>query len=358
MELAQVISIIAVAFGFGIVVFVHEGGHFLAARLCGMKVHEFSIGFGRPLLFWFRRNETQYSFRLWPFFSYVRIAGMEPGDDDPRGFDRKPRVSQAFVLVSGCVMNILLAVGIFVFMGGVIGRPVAVTNTVQRVLPGTPAAHAGLRPGDKLLGVDGRRMKLEDLQAYISERPGKPIVIDVERGGRTFGVGVTPRRESIPVIEGKKLIHQAVGRVGVVFRLDVAKMSLWQSIRAGFVDTYNLIHLLIAYLVGLISGKMPFALVGPVGVADQLYREAQVSWVNFLSTTAALTVGLGVLNLMPVPPLDGSRLAIVAIEALRRRPFDKRKEVVVHLIGFALFLALVAVLTYKDILRIVRYGGN
>lgn len=345
-------------------VFVHEAGHFIAARLSGMAVHEFSIGFGRPLLFWFRRGMTQYSFRLWPFFSYVRIAGMEPGDEHPQGFGEKSRLAQAFVLVLGCIMNFFLGVAIFIFIGAVLGQPVGVTNTIDRVMVGSPAEAAGLKVGDTLLGYAGHiGQKHEDIQKYIQTNPGKPIVLEIDRAGQRMSITLTPKETSIrelqPVgkakkgeIQPTKLVYRKVGRIGIVFRAEMKKMGVWRSIRDGFLQTYDMVRVLIIYLYAVVAGKMPLMLEGPVGVAHTLYEEVQTGWISFLGTSAALTVGIGFLNLMPIPPLDGSRLVIIGVEAIRRKPIDKRKENLVHLIGFALLLALVAVLTYKDILRL------
>ncbi len=360
--------IIAIGLAFGMTVFVHEAGHFIAARLSGMAVHEFSIGFGRPLLFWFRRGGTQYSFRLWPFFSYVRIAGMEPGDEHPQGFGEKSRLAQAFVLVLGCIMNFFLGVAIFIFIGVVLGQPVGVTNTVDRVMVGGPAEAAGIQVGDTLIGFEGRvGVKHEDIQEYIQKHPGKPIVLEVERAGQRVSVSLTPKETSIrelqPVgkavkkdeLQATKLVYKKVGRIGIVFQAEMKRIGVWQSVKNGFLQTYDMVRVLIFYLYAVIAGKMPLMLEGPVGVAHTLYEEVQTGWISFLGTSAALTVGIGFLNLMPIPPLDGSRLVIIGVEAIRRRPIDKRKENLVHLIGFGLLLALVVVLTYKDILRIA--GG-
>jgi regulator of sigma E protease len=132
-------------------------------------------------------------------------------------------------------------------------------------------------------------------------------------------------------------------------------MGIGESVVAGFAQGYEIIKISIVFLPATIMGKMP--VMGPVGVVHQLYSDVQISWSGFLFTAAALTIGLGFLNLMPIPPLDGSRLLITGLEAIRRKPFDKRKETIVHLVGFALLLGLVVVLTYKDILRIIKFGG-
>ena len=350
--------IAAIALAFGATVFVHEAGHFLAARLAGMSVREFSIGFGRPLLFWFRRGETQYSFRLWPFFSFVRIAGMEPGDDHPRGFDKRSRPTQAFVLITGCMMNFLLAVALFVLMGVAIGMPVAL-NTIKEVIPDTAAAEVGLAPGDRLLGVNGRvGLSVAEIRELIQQHPQKEITLEIERDGVRRSIAITPRTEEALDIQGVKLVKVPIGLIGVQFDTRPERMGMGKSIVAGFTLTYEMILLHIAGFIAVLTRTVRPEFMGPVGVVHALYREAGVDWLAFLGNCAAITVAVGFVNLLPIPPLDGSRLVITGLEAIRRKPFDKRKEIIVHFIGFALLLLLMVLLTYKDIVRIITAGSG
>jgi regulator of sigma E protease len=350
----------AIAMAFGLTIFVHEAGHFIAARLSRMTVHEFSIGFGRPLLFWFRRGGTQYSFRFWPFLSYVRIAGMEPGEDEPNGFYRKSRGRQAFVLGMGSTMNFLLAVAIFVFIGAVLGRPVERTSVVERVLRGTPAESVGLQAGDRLIGIDGDTdLSLEAIQKQIMASPGVPLSLEIDREGERLSVPVTPRRETIQELDDNdRVVERVVGRVGIVFHQRMERLGIGASIVEGFRDTFLMIYLLTSHIFDLVQRWQAPALIGPVGVVQTMYNEAKVSWAAFLFVFAAVTVSIGFLNLLPVPPLDGSRLLIVGLEAIRRKPFDKRKEMWLHLVGYALILTLFFVLTYKDILRGIGLRGQ
>jgi regulator of sigma E protease len=348
---------VAIALAFGVTVFVHELGHFLTARATGMAVYEFSLGFGRPLLFWFKRGDTQYSFRLWPFLSYVRIAGMEPEEDHPQGYDKKPRWAQALVLVTGCLMNFLLAVGIFMVIGLAFGKPVAV-NAVEEVMPKSPAALVGLRHGDRLVGVNGRTLSLAKLREAIQANPAKQITLEVERDGAHLSISITPKRDLVYDLRGINIIQRPIGLIGIIFATRVQRMGAVESITSGFLDTYDTIRLQIAGLVGMVRRKVPADLMGPVGIVQQLYTQAQEGWLRFLHMAALLTVAVGFLNLMPIPPLDGSRLIIVAYEAIRRKPVDKQKERLVHLVGMAVLLLFVLFITYKDIVRIVRSSGG
>jgi regulator of sigma E protease len=353
-------GIAAILLAFGLIVLFHEAGHFIAARLSGMAIHEFSIGIGRPLLFWFRRGETQYSFRLWPFFSFVRVAGMEPGDEHPRGFHTKSRLAQAFVLAMGCLSNFLLAIGIYVVIGSVIGV-VEPRNTVESVVsaePPTPAAQAGLLPGDKLLGVvEGTELSVEDLRREIQNHPETPMTLVVEREGERRTIDITPMAVTGYDLQGLRLVEVPLGQIGILFESERKRIGVVRSIRMGFLQTIGMIQLQAAGVLATVSRTIKPDVMGPVGVVDTMYRDTKESWPQFLATFAAIAIAIGFLNLLPIPPLDGSRLVIVGLEAIRRKPFDKQKESIVHIVGFALFLALVVVITYKDILRIIAGGS-
>jgi regulator of sigma E protease len=349
-------SVVAILLAFGLIVLFHEAGHFLAARASGMAVYEFSIGFGRPLLFWFKRGQTQYSFRLWPFISYVRVAGMEPGDDHPQGFHRKSRFAQAFVLATGSLMNFVLAIGIYIFMGAAMGLPVP-DNMVEKIMPDTPAASAGIQPGDRLIGINGKLdLSLEDIQKQIRGSPGTAIDLEIEREGERLTIEITPMTETGYDLKRLRLTQVPLGVLGVYFHTSRQRKSIGESVVLGFTSTIGMIQLQAAGLLGMLARTVPPEAKGPVGVVHIMYGEARSGWLNFLFIFAAITVAIGFLNLLPVPPLDGSRLVIVALEGIRRKPFDKQKESIVHVIGLGLFLVLVVLLTYRDIVAIVTQG--
>lgn len=348
----SLVSIAAIVGAFALIILVHEAGHFFAARLAGMAVHEFSIGFGRPLLFWFRRGQTQYSLRLWPFISYVRVAGMEPGDEHPQGFNTKSRLAQAFVLVTGCLMNFVLAMTIYVMIGALIGVPVA-QNLVKEVMPGTPAAAAQIMPGDRIVGVDGRAdLSVEQIRKAIQEHPNRPMKLVVERDGEHRTIALTPKTDYLYDVRGLRVIKVAIGLIGVGFDVAWERAGIARSIVIGYETTWAMIHLQAVSIIAMITRQVPADVMGPVGVVDAMYREARSGWADFLAIVAAIAVTVGFINLLPVPPLDGSRLVIVVIEAVRRKPFDKQKESLVHLVGLAVILALVLLITYRDIIRI------
>ncbi len=348
----SLVSIAAIVGAFALIVLVHEAGHFIAARLSGMAVHEFSLGFGRPLLFWFRRGQTQYSIRFWPFLSYVRVAGMEPGDEHPQGFDKKPRWAQAVVLVMGCLMNFLLAVGIYIFIGSRIGLAVP-QNRIQEVLPDTPAARAHLVPGDRIVGAQGRAgLSVDEVRDAIQKHPNKPMTIVIERKGQRLTLPIIPKADLGYELKGLRLVEMPTGIIGIHFAYTRERAGIMRSIGFGFQATSGMIQMQAAGMIAMVARRVKPDVMGPVGVVHTMYREARTGWADFLTIFAAIAVTVGFINLLPVPPMDGSRLVIVALEAIRRKPFDKQKESLVHLVGLAVILALFLLLTYQDIIRI------
>ncbi|HHP51020.1 MAG TPA: RIP metalloprotease RseP [Moorella mulderi] len=334
------LTIILALLIFGLLIVAHEGGHFLAAKWAGMKVEEFSVGLG-PAIWQARRGETLYSLRILPLGGYNRIAGMEEEDqDDPRGFNRQPLTKRMIVIAAGSAMNFLLAILIFilVFMGFGIPQDLNVVGGVQ---PGMPAQQVGLRPGDKILEVDGHRVESwSQLVSLIRSRPEQRITLLVDRGGDLRKIEVTTVREP----------QTGAGLIGIT--PPWARENLYNSIVLGLQQSLLMVKMIILSLLKMVRGKAGAEVVGPVGIVQMVGQAATGGLVNVLSFTAVLSLNLGLINLLPIPALDGSRLAFLFLEALRGRPLDPRKENLIHLIGFILLLALLLLVTYKDIMRI------
>jgi regulator of sigma E protease len=171
-----------------------------------------------------------------------------------------------------------------------------------------------------------------------------------------LNVSITPEAKPVYDLRGLHLVEVPVGQIGVHFAFVRKRAGLARSVVLGFESTYGMIQLQIAGLIGMVAREIPTDVMGPVGVVHSMYSEARSSWGDFLTIFAAIAVTVGFINLLPIPPLDGSRLIIVALEAIRRKPFDKRKESLVHLVGLAVILALIVLVTYRDILRITTGG--
>ncbi|MCL6451767.1 MAG: RIP metalloprotease RseP [Acetobacteraceae bacterium] len=330
----------------GAIILFHELGHFLAARAVGVRVEEFAIGYG-PTLARFRRGATVYSLRLLlPLGGFVRLAGLDPasaGALDAASFPHKTVGQRTGVIAAGSVMNFLLAVLLFtvVYAGLGITRP---GLRIEQVLEGYPAAQAGIQPGDRVVEVDGRRLRdWLDLQLTIQRRPGQDLVLGVDRGGRRLEFRLRP----VATPEGQ-------GLIGVVPAYEVQRFGVLNSLGRGFRDTLTFTWMWLKGLVQILTGRAAGEVTGPVGIIQLIGQAARVGLSQVLFLLGLISTNLALLNLLPVPGLDGSRLVFLAIERVRGRPIDPRHENLVHFLGFALLMLLVVVLTYRDLARILE----
>ncbi|MCR4418932.1 MAG: RIP metalloprotease RseP [Clostridia bacterium] len=331
--------LIALVF-FSLLIAVHEFGHFLAAKLCRVRVEEFSVGMG-PLLVGKKWGETFYCLRAVPLGGYNKMAGMEPETlDDPRGFYRQSAGRRLAILISGSLMNFLLAVLIYAFIFWALGSP-SNQPVIGRVLPDWPAQEAGLAAGDRIVAINGRSIDYwQDMVSIIHRSPGMPLELTVERKGRVFRVEIVPRLDP----------QSQVGMIGV--EPSLIRFSPFGALGQGIRQTALVLYLVLVGLGQMFARQVPVDLVGPVGVVQLLGEAARFGTASVLSFAAFISLNLGLFNLFPIPALDGSRLLFLAVEALRGRPVDPRKEGLVHLVGFAVLVGMLLIITYRDLLRI------
>ncbi|GAF26786.1 predicted membrane-associated Zn-dependent proteases 1 [Moorella thermoacetica Y72] len=325
---------------FSILVIVHEGGHYLAAKRAGIKVEEFAIGMG-PALWQVKKGETIYSLRAFPLGGFNRMAGMEGPDlDDPRGFNRQPVLARMGVIGAGSGMNFLLALFLFILVFMVLGIPADI-NIIGRVEPGMPAALAGLQPGDKILQVNDTPVNTwRDMVDLIYKHPEEKITLVIERDGRQQQINLTTARDP----------QTGVGLIGIGPTWE--RQGFWRSIVLGTRQAIEITRLIILSLVEMLTGKVAAEVVGPVGIVQLVGQAAAFGLANVLNFMAVLSLDLGIINLLPVPALDGSRLVFLGLEAVRGRPINPEKENFIHLIGFAILMGLLILITYKDLIRI------
>lgn len=350
-------SWLAVVVVLGGLIFVHELGHFVAAKWAGVQVDEFALGFG-PLLVGRRRGETLYSLRLFPLGGFVRMAGMYPEGQLPpderiaapgaraepvtpgRGFADKPVAARMGIIAAGPVMNVLVAVLLFFVSYGWIGIPQP-SLVVDSLVPGYPAAQAGMRPGDRVVSIDGQRLtEWNDLRQAVQPAAGRPLAFVVERDGRRVTLPLTPRKEN------------GVGVIGVYPRMVTVRYPALTAVRQGLTDTVAVVSGWFLGIATIFAGHGAGGIMGPVGIADTIAQASQVGLVNVLLLTAVISVNLGLVNILPIPALDGSRLVFLAWEAVRGKPVDPEKEGFVHFVGFAVLILLILVVTFHDVLRI------
>lgn len=415
------VTIIAFILMFGLLVFVHEFGHFIVAKKTGMLVREFAIGFG-PKIFATKKNETLYTVRLLPMGGYVRVAGedpeiieIQPGqhigltftsdgkvkeiivnnksrhpdalvievekidldheliiegyeineetkytfqvdekadfimDENRtqiapyhRQFASKTKSQRALQLFAGPFMNFVLTVVLFFILGLVQGVPVK-DVIIGNVVEDSPAAEAGFQSGDKILSIEETPIhEWSEFQEIVQSKPDEPLTMTIERNNERLQLDVTPAS-----IEYE---DRTIGQVGVTLMLE---KSVARSIPHSFEQTYQWATLILTNLGKLITGQFSIDMLsGPVGIYDATDQIVKTGFLNFMTWTAALSVNLGIINLLPLPALDGGRLLFVGLEALRGKPIDPQKEGVVHFIGFALLMLLMIVVTWNDIQRL------
>lgn len=331
-----------------VLILVHEWGHFIVARRIGIPVYEFSLGFGYRILSW-KRNGVEYSWRIFPLGGYVRMAGEEPGDmADPNGFSNRTPLEKIRVAFAGPAMNFVLAVIIFIYSFAVIGIAKPVEDAViGNVLEGKPAAEAGLQADDRILSVNGEPVK--NWEAFVhtvrNQRAGSTIDLKVERNGQTRDFKVKTY-----VAEGSK-----EPMIGVYSKVIFERQGVGTAIKYGFIQTYQMTVLLLQSLGMLVTGQVSSGdLAGPVGIVSMVGEASRGGMIYLLSFTAFLSINLGILNLLPIPALDGSRIVFSTVEAIRRKPIDPEKEGLIHWFGFLFLMGLLVLVTYNDILRLIR----
>lgn len=350
----------------GLLIFVHEFGHFIIAKMSGMRVEEFSIGMG-PEVMKKIKGDTMYSLRAFPFGGYVRVTGaagemdenMEDYDgleildpDDPRRYNNRP-IWQRFIFgLAGSGMNFILAIilltGLCVHFG-VFDTEAVLDNEISFVSEDSGAYESGIRAGDKILSIAGREVKLwEDVSLGVEDiEKDKPVAIVVERDGKVLNFEVYPQfdesRNKYLLGVSKSYPHR---EVGIVEGFEMACM-----------DTVNVCKMLLDAVGNLLTGEVAIndeeeGLSGPVGIVKVIDQSAQQGLPYLLRLTALLSINLALFNLLPIPGLDGSRLLFILIEGIRGKAVDPAKENIVNLIGFAFLMMLMIYVTYNDIIRL------
>jgi regulator of sigma E protease len=322
-------------------ILLHEFGHYLVARLCGMRVNRFSIGFGPPILnFRPRGSETTFQVGALPLGGFVQIAGMDPHEalepNDTGSYAGKPLWQRAAVVVAGPGANYLVAAVLYAWLYG-IGFPKPEAGTIiGDVAVGAPAARAGLRPGDRVLAINGHHVSLWKQVAYSTQRsPHQSLIFQVRRDDRTLEIRVKRRRD-----------HRThLGFVGISPKVRLDRRSPLDCIPAGAAEAAGDALKLLGAL-----GHSASNLVGPVGILVYAKGQMKQGIRAVLQLASGLSVALCVMNFLPLPALDGGRLIFLGYEVATRRRVPARFEAIVHWVGMVLLLGLLIVVTFRDIL--------
>jgi regulator of sigma E protease len=362
-------TIIPFLFVLTVVVFFHELGHFLIARWYGIKVLVFSIGFGPELAGFNDRHGTRWKLSAIPLGGYVKFFGDENAASVPdqdalarmneqerrQSFVNQPVGARTAVVAAGPIANFVLAIAIFAGLFALFGKP-STSARVDQVQPESAAAAAGFRPGDLVLTINGRAIEsFNDMQRIVSTSAGDTLILEVDRGGSR----VTLR--AVPALKEVKDRFGNVNRIGV---LGITRspapddthfqpVGAVQSVVMGAQETWFVIERTLSYIGGVISGREAAdQLGGPIRIAQVSGQVATAGLSALLHLTAVLSVSIGLLNLFPVPLLDGGHLLFYGIEAVRGKPLSERAQEVGFRIGFALVIMLMIFATYNDILHL------
>lgn len=323
-----------------VLIVTHELGHFLVAKLNGIYVQEFSLGMGPKLLQW-GKKETKYSLRLFPIGGYVAMEGEDEESENPRAFCNKGVLARMSVVFAGPFMNFVFAIIFFAVAFMYFGTP-SPYAVIGEVSEGSPAASAGLMTGDVVQSVDGKSVETwEDMTACIQAAADKTLSLQLERGSEVITTEVTPQYNE----ENQRYL------IGVTQNIE--KANLWQSIKLGCKQTYEFTTLLIVSLYKMLTGQMAVDVAGPVGMVSIVGDYAQNALMYLFMLAGMLSVNLGIINLIPFPGLDGSRLVFLGIEGVRGKPVPSDKEAMVHFVGLVLLMGLMVVITVNDIGRLM-----
>ncbi|MBS6023961.1 MAG: RIP metalloprotease RseP [Paeniclostridium sordellii] len=336
----NILTILVAILAFGIIVFIHELGHFLFAKKAGVRIHEFAIGMG-PKIYGFQKGETTYSIRLLPLGGYVAMEGEDSDSKDPRAFGNKSILQRASILFAGPFFNIILTVIILIPVFMYIGTP---STKLKSVIDNSAAQRAGIQAGDTITEVNGKDVKSwNELSKEIQDSNGNKLNITLERDGKEKKVNLIPESK-----DGKYLI-------GIYPKYE---KSILGSFTTAIKTTISMIVGMITFLGQLITGNLPGgidqSLAGPIGVISIVADATKTGIINVLYLAAVISLNLGVLNLLPIPALDGGRLFFLFIEFLRGgKKIDPNKEGMINVIGFAVLMVFMLFVTYKDIVRLM-----
>ncbi len=337
------ITIAATIFVFSLIVFIHEFGHFITAKLTGMQVDEFAIGFG-PKVYSCQHGETLYSLRAIPLGGFNRIAGMTDEEElNERSFLNKPILSRLLVIAAGGIMNFLLAILLLwgvTFVSGTMH--VSTEPIIGTIVEQSPAERVKMQPGDKIVSIGGTPItQWNDISKAVAEHSKSVVTVTIDRGGALMNLDMIPRFDS----------QTGRATLGITPVVVSESHGFFESARMAITRTGQLCHLMLTGIYSMITGQTKADLAGPIGVAQLAGQVASAGFVNLLIFTAFISINLGVLNLLPIPMLDGGHIILLVLEGILGRRMPKKALQYIQATGIAILGAIFLFAMFQDISR-------
>lgn len=380
--LSTIWTIIIALLVFALMIFVHELGHFLSAKAFGIRVNEFAIGMG-PAIYKHQGQKTLYTVRALPVGGFCKMEGEEEKSADPAAFNNAARWKRLIVLLAGATMNLVLGLVIFVVLNA--SAQTSTQPVITDFVDHTNLEAAGFQPGDRIVGLDNTSIHIyEDINFFMERvKDQTPVKVTVRRGGETVSAHVVPvtrtmrytyyedRVEVEDIIDGQpgsvtvtpiedpSAYQDRIGQTGeqTSYMLGFVAQSTAPAFSSVLHDSFfrTLFDIKRVYvsLFELITGQVPVSQIsGPIGIIGMIGTVAKIDWKALLELVALLTVNLGIMNLLPIPALDGGQILFLGIEGIFRRDIPLEKKGIISLIGFILVFGLIIFATYNDIVRI------
>ncbi len=346
----------------GVLIFVHELGHFLLAKLFGVRVLKFSLGFG-PRLFGKVIGETEYVVSAFPLGGYVKMFGENPDEqnvdaaEQQVSFAHKSVWKRFCIVLAGPLFNLLFAVALFFALFVLIGVPRAIDTTrIGKVSEGSPAFLAGIKPGDMVVRINEAEIKVwDDVLRGVKDSAGKPLAMVIRRGQQDITLQVVPKEDGVKNVFGEEVERRFM--IGIVKddQVSYVRVGVLQAFKDACAQTWMYISLTVLGFIKIIQRVIPASeMGGPILIAQIAGEQMKAGWINLCYFMGLLSVNLGILNLLPIPVLDGGHLVFLTLEGLRRKPIHERIQIIAQQVGIALLGALMLFVFYNDILRILK----
>ena len=354
-----VTTVLATVVVLGVLIFFHELGHFLVAKYFRVGVLKFSLGFG-PALVSKKVGETEYCISAIPLGGYVKLLGESTNEDVPEdkldaSFSNQPVGKRAAIVAAGPIANFLLAIVFFSFVFAVSGIP-QLSTEIGAVTKGSPAEKAGIRPGDKVIAVNGHSVsRWDDMSKIIKESDGRSLDLTIDRSGKIIHVSVVPQITKVKNIFGEEVERPLIG-VTAAQKVIMKKVNPVFALYYGVQQTWSLTKLFVMTVVKMIERVVPAkTLGGPIFIAQLAGQQAREGIMNLIYFIGLISVNLAILNLLPVPVLDGGHLAFFAFEAITGKPVSMEKREIAQQVGLFLLIILMVFVFYNDISRILLH---